>query len=51
MTSIRQTRFVPGLHIEMMAAKLEAYRQGMIIRLISNLPPATSNRIALVDGI
>jgi hypothetical protein len=34
-----QTRFIPGLHIEMMAAKLEAYCQGMIRRLIINLPP------------
>lgn len=34
-----QTRFIPGLHIEMMAAKLEACRQGKIKRLIINLPP------------
>jgi predicted phage terminase large subunit-like protein len=34
-----QTRFISGLHIEMMAAKLEACRQGKIKRLIINLPP------------
>ena len=34
-----QTQFIPGPHIEMMAAKLEACRQGKIKRLIINLPP------------
>jgi predicted phage terminase large subunit-like protein len=34
-----QTRFIAGPHIEMMAAKLEACRQGKIRRLIINLPP------------
>jgi len=34
-----QTTFIPGAHIEVMAAKLEACRQGKIKRLIINLPP------------
>src|SRR5260370_16041606 len=34
-----QTRFIAGPHIEIMAAKLEACRQGKIRRLIINLPP------------
>jgi hypothetical protein len=34
-----QTRFVPGPHIEVMASKLEACRQGKTKRLIINLPP------------
>jgi hypothetical protein len=34
-----QTGFIAGPHIEMMAAKLEACRQGKIRRLIINLPP------------
>jgi hypothetical protein len=34
-----QTRYIPGLHIEAMAAKLEACRQGKIRRLIIDLPP------------
>jgi predicted phage terminase large subunit-like protein len=34
-----QTDFIPGPHIEMMASKLEACRQGRIKRLIINLPP------------
>jgi len=34
-----QTTFLPNWHIEVMAAKLEAYRQGKIRRLIINIPP------------
>lgn len=34
-----QTRFFPGRHIELIAAKLEACRQGKIKRLIINVPP------------
>lgn len=34
-----QTRFLLGPHIELMASKLEACRQGLIKRLIINLPP------------
>jgi predicted phage terminase large subunit-like protein len=34
-----QTAYIPGRHIEMMAAKLEACRQGNVRRLIINLPP------------
>jgi predicted phage terminase large subunit-like protein len=34
-----QTQFIPGPHIELMAAKLEACRRGKIKRLIINLPP------------
>src|SRR6266487_2449610 len=34
-----QTRFICGPHIEMMATKLEACRQGKIKRLIINIPP------------
>jgi predicted phage terminase large subunit-like protein len=34
-----QTRFIPGLHIELIAATLEACRQGKIKRCIINLPP------------
>jgi predicted phage terminase large subunit-like protein len=34
-----QTRFLIGPHIEMIATKLEACRQGKIKRLIINLPP------------
>jgi predicted phage terminase large subunit-like protein len=34
-----QTRFLCGPHIEMIATKLEACRQGKIKRLIINLPP------------
>jgi predicted phage terminase large subunit-like protein len=34
-----QTRFSSGLHIEAIAARLEACRQGKIKRLIINLPP------------
>jgi hypothetical protein len=34
-----QTRFISGPHIEMMATKLEACRQGKIQRLIINVPP------------
>jgi predicted phage terminase large subunit-like protein len=34
-----QTEFLPNWHIEVMAAKLEACRQGKIRRLIINLPP------------
>jgi predicted phage terminase large subunit-like protein len=34
-----QTPFISGPHIEMMAAKLEACRQGKIRRLIINVPP------------
>jgi predicted phage terminase large subunit-like protein len=34
-----QKRFIPGLHIEVMASKLEACRQGRFKRLIINLPP------------
>ncbi len=34
-----QTEFLPNWHIELLAAKLEACRQGKIRRLIINLPP------------
>lgn len=34
-----QTAYIHGLHIEMMASKLEACRRGEITRLIINLPP------------
>jgi predicted phage terminase large subunit-like protein len=34
-----QTRLLPGPHIEVIAAKLEACRKGKIHRLIINLPP------------
>jgi predicted phage terminase large subunit-like protein len=34
-----QTPFIAGPHLEIMAAKLEACRQGKIRRLIINLPP------------
>jgi predicted phage terminase large subunit-like protein len=34
-----QTVFIPSPHIEVMASKLEATRQGRIKRLIVNLPP------------
>jgi predicted phage terminase large subunit-like protein len=34
-----QTKFVSGAHIELIATKLEACRQGKIKRLIINLPP------------
>jgi len=34
-----QTRFIPGPHIEVMASKLEACRQGRIRHLIINQPP------------
>lgn len=34
-----QTPFVPGPHLEVIAAKLEACRQGKIKRLIINMPP------------
>jgi hypothetical protein len=34
-----QTPYIPGPHIEMMATKLEACRQGKIKRLIINLAP------------
>jgi len=33
------TKFMPNWHIEVMAAKLEACRQGKIRRLIINVPP------------
>src|SRR5215475_4884332 len=34
-----QARFIPGRHIEVMAAKLEACRLRQIKRLIINVPP------------
>jgi predicted phage terminase large subunit-like protein len=34
-----QTRFAPNWHLEVLAAKLEAVRQGKIRRLIVNVPP------------
>jgi hypothetical protein len=34
-----QTKFVNSPHIEVLASKLEACRQGKIRRLIVNLPP------------
>jgi predicted phage terminase large subunit-like protein len=34
-----QTSFLPNYHLEVMAAKLEACRQGKIRRLIINVPP------------
>lgn len=34
-----QTAFLPALHLEAIAAKLEACRQGRIRRLIINIPP------------
>jgi predicted phage terminase large subunit-like protein len=34
-----QTAYIPGPHIEAMASRLEACRQGKIKRLIINLPP------------
>src|SRR5947209_2843503 len=40
-----QTRFMPGPHLEMIAAKLEACRQGKITRLIINLPPRSLKSI------
>ena len=34
-----QTKYIPGPHIEVMASRLEACRQGKTKRLIINLPP------------
>jgi hypothetical protein len=52
-----QTAFLPNWHIEVIAAKLAAVREGKIRRLIINLPPRhlksliASNRVpSLVPG-
>ena len=39
-----QTCLATNWHLEVIAAKLTAVRQGRIRRLIINLPPRTSNR-------